>query len=135
MAQPGFTKETNERFLAERRKLLHALHAAGVDIIMGSDAVQTFSVPGFSIFNEMQAMARAGLKPFDIYVTGSRNVARFFNRENEVGTVAVGKIADLVLVDADPLANVANFEKQSGTLLRGRWYPRAELLGKVKSLK
>jgi imidazolonepropionase-like amidohydrolase len=52
-----------------------------------------------------------------------------------VGTVAVGKIADLVLVDADPLAAVANFEKQTGTVLRGRWHPRAELLGKAKSLQ
>jgi imidazolonepropionase-like amidohydrolase len=106
-----------------------------VDIVLGSDAVQTFSVPGFSIFNEMQAMARSGLTPYEIYVTGGPNVARFFNRDKDVGTVAVGKIADLVLVDADPLAAVANFEKQTGTVLRGRWYPRAELLGKAKSLQ
>ena len=128
MAQPGFNAQNNERFLQERRKLLKALHDAGVDIILGSDAVQTFSVPGFSIFNEMEAMARSGLSPYDIYVTGSRNVARFFGRDKEVGTVTVGKIADLVLVDADPLASVANFARQTGTMLRGRWYPRAELL-------
>jgi len=135
MAAPGFDKATNERFLQERRALLKALHDAGVDIILGSDAVQVFSVPGFSIFNEMNAMVRSGLTPYDIYVTGGPNVARFFNREQEVGTVAVGKIADLVLVDADPLASVANFEKQSGTMLRGRWYPRADLLGQAKSLQ
>ena len=134
MSQPEFNKENNERFLQERRKLLKSLHDAGVDIILGSDAVQTFSVPGFSIFNEMKAMASAGLSPFDIYVTGSRNVARFFNRDADVGTIAVGKIADLVLVDADPLANVANFERQTGTMLRGRWYPRADLLAKVRGM-
>ena len=134
MAQPGFNKESNERFLQERRKLLKALHDAGVDLALGSDAVQTFSVSGFSIFNEMQAMARSGLKPYDIYVTGGPNVARFFNRDQDVGTVAVGKIADLVLVDADPLASVENFEKQTGTVLRGRWYPRADLLTKVRAM-
>jgi len=134
MAQPGFTRENNERFLQERRALLKALHDAGVDILLGSDAVQTFSVPGFSIFNEMQAMARSGMTPYDIYVTGGPNVARFFNREKEVGTVTVGKIADLVLVDADPLATVANFEKQTGTMLRGRWYPRADLLAKARTI-
>jgi imidazolonepropionase-like amidohydrolase len=134
MAQPGFSKENNERFLQERRELLKALHDAGVNIALGSDAVQTFSVPGFSIFNEMQAMARSGMKPYDIYVTGGPNVARFFSREQEVGTVAVGKIADLVLVDADPLAGVANFEKQTGTMLRGRWYPRADLLAQVRTM-
>ena len=64
--------------------------------------------------------------PYDIYVTGGPNVARFFNREKEAGTVAVGKIADLVLVDADPLASVANFAKQTGTMLRGQWHPRVD---------
>jgi imidazolonepropionase-like amidohydrolase len=135
MTQPGFNKQNNERFLQERRKLIKALHDAGVDIILGSDAVQTFSVPGFSIVNEMNAMALAGLTPYDIYVTGSRNVARFFAREQEVGTVTVGKVADLVLVDADPLSNVANFARQTGTMLRGRWHPRADLLAKAKSIQ
>ncbi len=132
--QPGFSKETNERFMAERRKLLKALHDAGVDIAMGSDAIQTFSVPGFSIHNEMGAMVRSGLTPYQVYVTGSRNVARFFNREKEAGGVEVGKIADLVLVDANPLTDVANFARQTGTMVRGRWYPRAELLAKIKTM-
>ena len=135
IAQPGFDKQRNDRFLEQRRQLLKALHDAGVDIILGSDAVQTFSVPGFSIVNEMNAMALSGMKPYDIYVTGSRNVARFFNREKEVGTIEVGKIADLVLVDADPLATVANFAKQTGTMVRGRWCARADLLAKAKSIQ
>jgi imidazolonepropionase-like amidohydrolase len=131
MAQPTFTKEINERFLAERRRLLKALHDAGVDIVLGSDAIQTFSVPGFSIANEMQAMARAGLTPYQIYVTGTRNVARYFGREKEAGTVEVGRVADLVLVNADPLKDVANFAQQSGAVVRGRWYQRADLLAKL----
>jgi Amidohydrolase family len=134
ITQPGFSKETSERFMAERRKLLKALHDAGVDIAMGSDAIQTFSVPGFSIHNEMGAMVRSGLTPYQVYVTGSRNVARFFNREKEAGGVEVGKIADLVLVDANPLTDVANFARQTGTMVRGRWYPRAELLAKIKTM-
>ena len=134
MAQPGFSKAVNERFLAERRKLLKSLHDGGVDIAMGSDAVQIFSVPGFSIHNEMAAMARSGLTPYQIYVTGSRNVARFFKRDKDTGTIAVGKIADLVLVDANPLADVANFPKQTGTMVRGRWHPRTELLAKIKAM-
>jgi hypothetical protein len=134
ISQPGFNRETNERFMTERRKLLKALHDAGVDIAMGSDAVQTFSVPGFSIQNEMGAMVRSGLTPFQIYVTGSRNIARFFNREKDAGVVEVGKIADLVLVDANPLTDVANFARQTGTMVRGQWHPRAELLAKIKAM-
>lgn len=131
MNEPDFSRARNERFLQERRKLLGALHEAGVDILLGSDAVQTFSVPGFSIHNEMHAMARAGLTPFEIYVAGTRNVARFFGREREIGTVEIGKIADLVLVDADPLADVANFSRQTGVMVRGRWLARADLLARL----
>jgi hypothetical protein len=131
MSGPDFNRAANERFLVERRKLLKALHDAGVDILLGSDAIQTFSVPGFSLQREMQSMARAGLTPYQIYVTGTRNVARFFGREKEVGTVDIGKIADLVLVDADPLKDVGNFAKQTGVLVRGRWLTRAELLAKL----
>lgn len=134
ISQPGFNQETNERFLTERRKLLKALHDAGVDIAMGSDAVQTFSMPGFSIHNEMAAMVRSGLTPYQVYVTGSRNVARFFKREADAGTIGVGKVADLVLVEADPLADVSNFARQTGTMVRGRWYPRSELLAKIKTM-
>ncbi|MCA1584871.1 MAG: amidohydrolase family protein [Acidobacteria bacterium] len=131
MSGPDFKHATNERFLIERRKLLKALHDAGVDIALGSDAIQTFSVPGFSLQNEMQAMARAGLTPYQIYVTGTTNIARFFGRGKEVGTVEVGKIADLVLVDADPLQDVGNFAKQTGTMVRGRWHARSDLLAKL----
>lgn len=131
MSGPDFKPAANQRFLAERRKLLKALHDAGVDIILGSDAIQTFSVPGFSLQREMQAMAKAGLTPYQIYVTGTRNVGRFFDREQEVGTVDVGKIADLVLVDADPLRDVAHFARQTGTFVRGRWFARADLLAKL----
>ena len=109
------------------------MHDAGVDLALGSDAIQTFSVPGFSLHHEMAAMARAGLTPFEVYVTGTRNVARFFGQEREVGTVEPGRIADLVLLEADPLADVANFAKQTGTMARGRWYDRAALLTELRS--
>jgi hypothetical protein len=134
MSTPDFTAARNEQFLRERRALLKALHDAGVDIVLGSDAIQTFSVPGFSLQIEMQAMAKAGLTPYQIYVTGTRNVARFFGRESEVGTVAEGKLADLVLLDANPLTDVANFAKQTGTMTRGRWYPRQELLANIRTM-
>ena len=133
ITQPGFAAAANERFLAERRTLLKALHDAGVDLAMGSDAIQTFSVPGFSIYREMAAMVRSGLTPYEVYVTGSRNVARFFARD-DAGLVAVGRVADLVLVDADPLADIANLARQTGTMARGRWHPRAELLARIRSM-
>lgn len=128
MSQQLPPPEVSARFLDERRRLLKALSDADVDILLGSDAIQTFSVPGFSIVNEMGAMARSGMTLFQIYTSGTTNVARFFGREKEVGTVEVGKIADLVLVDADPMTDVANFGRQTGTMVGGRWHARQELL-------
>jgi imidazolonepropionase-like amidohydrolase len=129
-ANPALTPDVRARFLAERRTLLKMLHDAGVDIALGSDAVQVFSVPGYSIFTEMQAMAEAGLTPYEIYVTGSRNVGRYFGRD--AGTVEAGRIADLVLVDANPLDDVANFARQTGTMVRGQWHEREALLERLR---
>jgi imidazolonepropionase-like amidohydrolase len=127
LSQPDITPEKCKAFLALRKRLIKALHDGGVGLLLGSDAVQTMSVPGFSIHGELQAIARAGLTPFQVYTTGSTNVAKYFGVEQQVGTVAKGMRADLVLVDANPLADVANFPRQSGVMIRGRWLPRAEI--------
>jgi imidazolonepropionase-like amidohydrolase len=127
LSQPDATPEKMKAFLALRKKLIKALHDGGVGLLLGSDAIQTMSVPGFSIHGELRTLARAGLTPYQAYTTGSTNVAKYFGVEKQVGTVARGMRADLVLVDANPLADVANFPKQSGVMVRGRWVPKAEI--------
>jgi imidazolonepropionase-like amidohydrolase len=134
LSQPDITPEKSKAFLDLRKRLIKALHDGGAGLLLGSDAIQTMSVPGYSIHGELQAIARAGLTPFQIYTTGSTNVAKYFGVEKQVGTVAKGMRADLVLVDANPLANVANFPKQSGVMVRGRWLPRAMIDERLRAL-
>jgi imidazolonepropionase-like amidohydrolase len=67
-------------------------------------------------------------------VTGTRNVARFSGRDAEVGVAGVGKTADLVLLDANPLTDVANFARQTDTFTRGRWRPREEPLATIRAM-
>ncbi|MEW6735817.1 MAG: amidohydrolase family protein [Acidobacteriota bacterium] len=119
--------ETGKRLIEMRNKILKTLANSRVKVLLGSDAPQLFSVPGFSLQREMQAMIDAGLTPYQILESGTRNPALYFNELNEVGTVEVGKRADLILVDGNPLQNVTNVFKRSGVMLRGRWLSASEI--------
>jgi imidazolonepropionase-like amidohydrolase/dienelactone hydrolase len=119
--------ETGRRVIEFRGKLLKTLADSGVKILLGSDAPQLFSVPGFSLQREMEAMVRAGLTPYQVLESGTRNPAIYLNAEKTSGTIEVGKIADLILVNGNPLADITNVAKRSGVMLRGRWLPESEL--------
>lgn len=116
-----------ERFVAVRAALLRALREAGAGLLLGSDAPQIFNVPGFSIHHELAALVDAGLTPFEALSTGTREVARFLGEDAEMGTVAVGKRADLVLLERNPLADIANTRSVVGVMVSGRWVSRDEL--------
>jgi imidazolonepropionase-like amidohydrolase len=123
----GASPESALRVLQIRRKLIGALHAGGARLLLGSDAPQIYNVPGFSIHRELAALVAAGLTPYQALETGTRNVAQFFGTLATSGTVAVGKRADLVLLEANPLRDVANTTRRAGVMLRGRWLPKAEI--------
>jgi imidazolonepropionase-like amidohydrolase len=110
-----------------RRKLIKALHAGGAGLLLGSDAPQIYNVPGFSTHRELESLVAAGLTPYQALETGTRNVALFFGTLGHTGTIGVGKRADLVLLDADPLADIRNTARRSGVMLGGRWLSKAAL--------
>lgn len=110
-----------------RNRMLKALSDAGVGVLLGSDAPQLFSVPGFSLHREMQSMIKAGMTPYQVIESGTRKPAVYLNAEKEFGTVEVGKVADLILVDGNPLKDVSNVAKRAGVMLRGKWLSESEL--------
>jgi len=120
--------------IALRRRILKALQDAGCPIAFGTDSPQLFSVPGFSIHREMASMAAAGLTPQQILTAGTRNVARYFGAEREFGTVAAGQRADLLLLDANPLAHVGNVARRAGVMVHGRWLPESEIQARLERL-
>jgi hypothetical protein len=126
LAQGGDAKQAG-RVLDLRNQVLKALQEGTGKVLLGSDAPQLFSVPGFSLHREMQAMARAGLTPYQVLAAGTRNPAVYLKAESEFGTVEVGKRADLILIDDNPLKDVANVAKRSGVMLRGQWLPQEKL--------
>jgi imidazolonepropionase-like amidohydrolase len=121
----GFNAETAALAITLRRRLILELHQAGAGLLLGSDAPQIFNVPGFSAHRELAALVAAGLSPFDALHTGTAAVAEFLGSNG--GIVAVGKDADLVLLDANPLEDIANSKRIHGVMLRGHWYSEGEL--------
>jgi imidazolonepropionase-like amidohydrolase len=115
------------QYLAYRRQLVRALQKAGAPIVASSDSPQLFMVAGFALHREIQALAAAGLTPFQALSAATRTPAEWLGQQNEIGTIAVGRRADLVLLDADPLADVAAASRPAGVMLRGRWLPASEL--------
>jgi imidazolonepropionase-like amidohydrolase len=104
-----------------RNRLLKAMHDEGVLILMGTDAPQIFSVPGFSLRRELPVMVAAGMSPYEVLRTGTVNVAAFLGIETEAGLVAPGMRADLLLVEANPLEDITALERNAGIMIDGRW--------------
>jgi imidazolonepropionase-like amidohydrolase len=127
LAEPDFDLRDSRRLIAARMRILEALHDGGVRILMGTDAPQQFSVPGFSLHREVRRMVQAGMSPYEVLATGTRNVGEYFANEDEFGTVAVGQRADLVLLGANPLEDIGNVDAIEGVMVAGRWLPRAEI--------
>ncbi len=130
----GVTPDNAQRYLNARRQVMRALYQAGVPFLLGSDAPQWWNVPGFSIQRELDAMIKAGFTPYQALEMGSRNVAEHFGAGEEFGTVAVGRRADLVLLEANPLDDVTNWSRRAGVMVRGRWLDRAEINRRLDDL-
>lgn len=126
-ADPDLDQVVSRTVIQNRMEILRALNEGGVPILMGTDAPQLFSVPGFSLRRELARMSAAGMSPFEILVSGTRNVGQYFANEDTFGTIAEGRRADLVLLGADPLEDIGNVSRIQGVMVRGRWLPKAEI--------
>jgi len=118
--------EKRQRFEAIRAKVIKALDDADAGVLLGADTPQIMQVPGWATHGELKALVASGLSPYRALRAGTINVAQFFGTTDRTGTVAAGKEASLVLVDANPLDDVANMAKISGVMVRGRWITAAE---------
>jgi imidazolonepropionase-like amidohydrolase len=126
----GWTDEKLAPFRRARTMLLEitrALHGADARILLGTDSANPHVVPGFSIHEELELLVQAGMSPYEAIRAGTRDAAEFLGLQAEFGTVQAGRRADLILLEANPLEDVANVRRRVGVMLRGRWYPEAEI--------
>jgi imidazolonepropionase-like amidohydrolase len=121
----GATGYAFDKFM---RAVTGGLHRAGVPLIAGTDAFGlTLVTPGSSLHREFALLRQAGLTPYDVLRTATVNTAQFLGREREFGAIEVGARADLLLVDASPLDDLATLKRPRGVMVRGRWLTRQQL--------
>ena len=107
--------------------LVGRLYRAGVPILAGSDSPNPFVYPGFSLHDELGLLVRSGLSPAEALRTATINPATFLGVTDSLGTVARGKVADLVLLDANPLEDIANTRRIRAVIQGGRLLDRRAL--------
>lgn len=129
------TRENRQRLMAFRSALIKEMQAQGVGLLLGADAPQVNNIPGLATHEELHAVVKAGLTPYQALVSGTRNVAAYFGTEADSGTVATGKLANLLVLDANPLADITNSLKRAGVVLNGTWHSGASLDAKLDALK
>jgi len=117
------------RWIDLRNKLIVAIHNAGGKIMAGSDTPEFLFLYGFSQHRELKALADAGLSNYAVLAAGTRNAHEYFGTINKLGTIEKGKQADLILLNANPMENIAATENRAGVMLKGKWYTQAELNG------
>ena len=102
---------------------LALVDAAGARVVGATDAGNIGTLHGPALHREFELMVQAGMRPMDIIVSATKNAAAVMGRENEVGTLEKGKFADLVILDADPLADIKNTRKIFKVMKAGEFIP------------
>lgn len=110
------------------------LHDAGVKFLAGTDYPNPFCFPGFSLHDELQIFVDAGLSPLAALQTATLNPALFLQRNDDFGSVESGKIANLLLLNANPLDNIANTREIAAVVLRGRYHAGSALREKIEAI-
>lgn len=121
LSNPAFNPEHIQKFMQLRRRLLLNCQQSGVGLLLGSDAPQVFDVPGFSAHEELAYYVAAGLSPYQALCTGTLNVGRFLGR-SDIGVVKKDAVADLLLLNANPLADITATQSIAGVMLEGKWF-------------
>ena len=123
---PPNADSVGRAMLAKRLHQVATMQRAGVHILTGTDAPLRNSPPGFGLHEELLLLARGGMSPFEVLKSATLEPARYFGLADSTGTVAAGKWADLILLDANPLVDIGNTRRMSAVLVNGRLFAGPE---------
>lgn len=117
------------------KRITREFHDAGVSLVVGTDAMNTGTIPGFSVHDEMALMVDAGLTPFEVLKAATVNGALFLGGDDSGGRIAVGQRADLVLLEANPLEHIGHTRRIAGVMLGGQWFSAKDLAEILERLR
>jgi imidazolonepropionase-like amidohydrolase len=132
---PADADSVGHAMFEKRLAQVATMHRAGVRILTGTDAPLRNSPPGFGLHEELVLLARGGLTPFEIIRAATLEPARFLGLLDSAGTIAPGKLADLVLLDANPLLDIRNTRRIAAVVANGVLFDerdRARLLSTAR---
>ncbi len=129
----GCTPEHLAQGRRVRREVVRHLHRAGARLLLGTDAGSAHTEPGFSIHDELAALVEAGLTPYEALRTGTAQAAVYLGEAGAFGVVRRGARADLVLLEGNPLRDIAQTRRVAGVMTRGRWLDAAALAHRMET--
>lgn len=115
--------------------LVEAMRHAGVEFMAGTDLGNEYIYPGFSLHDELALLVKAGVSPMEALQAATRNPAKFLGVLDQLGTIEKGKLADLVLLDANPLDEISNTQRIYAVILNGRFFPKGSLQKMLTEVK
>ena len=129
--------EANQRRFVKEMSLLGDMQDKGVRFLAGTDYANPHCYPGFTMHDELGMMVKAGFTNLEALQTATYNPAVFFNKQDKMGNVKGGMVADLMLLNGNPLEDISNTKKIEAVFLKGKYFSRAaldDLLEKAKVL-
>jgi imidazolonepropionase-like amidohydrolase len=130
-ALPLATRPARQREILKYQELTGMLHQAGVTILVGTDTPEPFVTPGFSMHQELELLVESGLSPADAIRAATLENATMLNQREQLGSIEAGKLADLVILTADPTEDIRNTRKIESVLRGGHLVQPEKILQKV----
>jgi imidazolonepropionase-like amidohydrolase len=116
-------------------RIVKLMQESGVEIMAGTDTGDPYTIPGVTLQRELELLVKAGLTPMQALQSATLIPARYLYWDQSLGTLKKGMVADIVLLDADPLANIRNVARVSGVAMRGRYLAKPQLTAILNAVK